>query len=115
MSKLNILVAEEKSVNSKNLKNYLKYANGGGEYNVFFAHTIEIALSYIQNQPFDLVITDIHLGHTHLTGIDLVKKLNQTKNIPVIYLTDSDDDDDEVLESIAQTNHSYFLSCQTNC
>ena len=114
LSKLNILVAEEKSLRSNNLKNYLLSVNrGGGEkLNAFFAYTAARALEYIENQDFHLLITDIYIDGKEFTGIDLVKRLNQIKSTPVIYLTDSNDE--EVLRSIAQTSHSYFLSRPCN-
>ncbi|DAB30536.1 MAG TPA: hypothetical protein CFH84_03455 [Sulfurimonas sp. UBA12504] len=104
MTKLNILVIEDNSITAKALEHDLKHAG----YKVLLAHSPHAALEYISNSSFDLMITDINLGDAYVNGIDLVKKLNITKNIPVIYLTAHGDDD--TLEDVAETNHSYYIS-----
>jgi len=104
LSKLNILVVEDNSITAKALEHDLKHAG----YRVLLACCVSVALEYISNHSFDLMITDINLGDVNVNGIDLVKKLNKTKNIPVIYLTSHGDDD--TLEDVAQTNHSYYIS-----
>ena len=104
MSKLNILVVEDDSIIAEALKNDLKSAG----YNVLSASTVELALKYIESCPFDLMITDINLGDEHLSGIDIVRELNRTKNKPVIYLTAYGDD--ETLQDVSQTAHTYYLS-----
>jgi len=104
LTKLNILVIEDNSITAKALEHDLKHAG----YKVLLAHSPHAALEYISNSSFDLMITDINLGDAYVNGIDLVKKLNITKNIPVIYLTAHGDDD--TLEDVAETNHSYYIS-----
>ncbi len=104
MSKLNILVIEDNSITAKALEYDLKYAG----YKVLLAHSPHDAFEHIANSSFDLMITDINLGDAYVTGIDLVKKLNTTKNIPVIYLTAHGEDD--TLEDVAETSHSYYIS-----
>lgn len=98
------MVVEDNSITAKALKNNLQRAG----YNVFLANSADAALKYLRTHVFDLMITDINLGDAFIDGIDLVKKLNKTKNTPVIYLTAYGDD--ITLEDIAQTNHSYYLT-----
>lgn len=46
------------------------------------------ALSYISNQKFDLVLTDLHMPN--MNGIELIKAIRKDKNfgrIPIILLT----------------------------
>ncbi len=104
MSKLNILVIEDNSITAKALKYDLKLAG----YEVLLAYSAQEALEHIMHSAFDLLITDINLGDAYISGIDLVKTLNKTKNIPVIYLTGNGDDG--TLEDVAETNHSYYVS-----
>ncbi|MDO8453213.1 MAG: response regulator transcription factor [Sulfurimonas sp.] len=104
MIKFNILVIEDNSITTKALEYDL--TNAG--YRVLLAHSPDIALKYISKGTFDLMITDINLGDRNVNGIDLVKKLNLVKNIPVIYLTAHGDD--ETLEDVAETNHFYYMS-----
>jgi len=104
LNKLVILVIEDNSITAKALKYDLKLAG----YEVLMAYTTHEALEHIANSTFDLLITDINLGDASMNGIDLVKTLYKTKNIPVIYLTGNGDDG--TLEDVAQTNHSYYVS-----
>lgn len=95
---------EDNSITAKALEHDLKSAG----YKVLLAHSPHAALEHFKNSVFDLLVTDIHLGDEPLNGIDLVKILNKTKNIPVIYLTAYGDD--EILEDVAETNHCYYIS-----
>ncbi|MFA6191741.1 MAG: response regulator transcription factor [Sulfurimonas sp.] len=104
MSKLNILVVEDNSITAKALEYDLVSAG----HSVLLAHSPDAALQYISIGAFDLMITDINLGNTAINGIELVKKLNLVKNTPIIYLTAHGDD--ETLEDVAETNHSYYIS-----
>lgn len=104
MSKLKILVIEDNSITAKALEYDLKNAG----YKVLLAFSSHAALEHILHSSFDLLITDINLGDAQMNGIDLVKTLNKIKNIPVIYLTSHGDD--ETLEDVAETNHSYYVS-----
>ncbi|MDO8453539.1 MAG: response regulator, partial [Sulfurimonas sp.] len=104
MIKLNILVIEDNSITAKALEYDLIHAG----YKVLLALSSDAALEYILNSSFDLMITDINLGDAYVNGIDLVNKLNLIKKIPVIYLTAHGDD--ETLEDVAETNHSYYIS-----
>jgi DNA-binding response OmpR family regulator len=97
-------VIEDNSITAKALEYDLTRAG----YRVLLAYSPDVALEYISNGAFDLMITDINLGDVYVNGIDLVNKLNLTKNIPVIYLTAHGDD--ETLEDVAVTNHSYYVS-----
>jgi len=104
MNKFSILIVEDNSITAKALQFDIKEAG----YEVSCVYTVQEALSYIQNHHFDILITDINLNHETITGIDIVKKLNLIRQTPVIYL--SAYGDDETLQEIAQTNHSYYLS-----
>jgi DNA-binding response OmpR family regulator len=97
-------VIEDNSITAKALQYDLKLVG----YDVLVAFTAQEVLEYITYSTFDLLIADINLGDPSINGIDLVKILNKTKNIPVIYLTGNGDDG--TLEDVAQTNHSYYVS-----
>jgi DNA-binding response OmpR family regulator len=97
-------VVEDNSITAK----ALEYDLTSIGHRVLLAHSPDVALKYISNGAFNLMITDINLGDAYVNGIDLVKKLYLTKNIPVIYLTAHGDD--ETLEDVAETKHSYYIS-----
>jgi DNA-binding response OmpR family regulator len=104
LSLTNILVVEDNSITAQALKHDLNMAG----YDVLLATSAVTALNYVKSHSFDLMITDINLGDSLINGIDLVETLNQIKNTPVIFVTAYGDD--ELLENIAMTDHSYYLS-----
>jgi len=57
--------------------------------------------------PPDLIIADINLGETSLTGIEIVKELTGLRHIPVIYLTAFSDS--ENVESAKSTRPAAYL------
>jgi len=99
-----ILVVEDNSITAQALKQDLNMVG----YTVLLATSATSALNYIKSDSFDLMITDINLGDSLTNGINIVETLNKTKNTPVIFVTAYGDD--ELLEDIAMTDHSYYLS-----
>lgn len=55
------------------------------------AHTGEKALETIVDFEPDLMLVDIFLG-AGISGIDVVKKVQETREVPVIYITGNSDD-----------------------
>ncbi len=108
MKKSHILIVEHDFIAAKRLKHELSLAG----YKVLVANSAAIALHYIEQHFFDLMITDIHLDLENMDCINLVKKLNKKTNTPTIYLTSYHDD--ELFENIAMTNHSYYLTKPCN-
>lgn len=55
------------------------------------AHTGEKALETMVDFKPDLMLVDIFLG-VGISGIDVVKKIQQKESVPVIYITGNSDD-----------------------
>ncbi|PWN05759.1 response regulator [Rhodohalobacter mucosus] len=55
------------------------------------AHTGEKALETMVDFKPDLMLVDIFLG-AGISGIDVVKKIQERENVPVIYITGNSDD-----------------------
>ncbi len=55
----------------------------------------QTALSALADRPVDLVITDIKMPR--MDGLELVRRLRATSQVPVIFLTSKDDELDEAL------------------
>ncbi|MEE9272578.1 MAG: response regulator transcription factor [Robiginitomaculum sp.] len=53
------------------------------------------ALEALQNSPVDIAIFDIKMPR--MDGLELLRRLRQTSNLPVIFLTSKDDEFDEAI------------------
>ncbi len=83
MSKINVLVVEDESIVSKDIRNTLKKLG----YNVVgAASTGEKAIELAMEHHPDIVLMDIMLKG-ELTGIDAAEEIRAHLDIPVVYLT----------------------------
>jgi DNA-binding LytR/AlgR family response regulator len=88
MSSARILIVEDKSIIAEGLAAILENA---GYIIAGKAATGEKALDMIENEFPDVIIMDIHLAG-ELDGIETTELLNRERSIPVIYLTDFQDE-----------------------
>ncbi len=51
----------------------------------------ELAISHVVNNPPDIILMDVNLKG-ELDGIDTAKRIQQTQNIPIVYLTANNDE-----------------------
>jgi len=88
---LNILIAEDE----KDIRNLLKLQLEEEGYSVFATKDGIEALEVIQNNVIDLALLDVMMPR--LDGFNLLRKIRQTSNLPVIFLTARGDDMDKIL------------------
>ncbi|MDF2684892.1 MAG: DNA-binding response regulator [Clostridia bacterium] len=90
---MNILVAEDE----KDIRNLLKLQLEKEGYSVFAAVDGMEALEVILNKSdtFDLAVLDVMMPR--LDGFNLLRKIRQKSNIPVIFLTARGEDMDKIL------------------
>ncbi len=88
---LNVLIAEDE----KDIRNLLTLQLEQEGYSVFAAKDGLEALEVIQNKAIDLAVLDVMMPR--LDGFNLLRKIRQTSNLPVIFLTARGDDMDKVL------------------
>ena len=96
-----ILVAEDTRVNQITLKHVLTKQG----YGVLMADDGQLALDALKEIAVDLVITDI--GMPNMDGFGLTKAIRTTDNLselPIIMLTASADDDDQLAAIEAQVD-----------
>jgi DNA-binding LytR/AlgR family response regulator len=87
MKKLNILIVEDNLLIAENISQVLSLAG----YNVIASPASgEEALLIAKEKMPDVVLMDIHLAG-QIDGIQTTEKLNAQMDLPVIYLTDFDD------------------------
>jgi DNA-binding LytR/AlgR family response regulator len=84
-----ILIAEDKPLQAEDLVDRL-VSFGFHDIMGPFASG-EAALTSVHDAPPDIALLDINLS-THMTGIELAKKLNEKARVAVIYLTKNEDD-----------------------
>jgi len=88
MKKTKILIVEDEIVAAMDLKTQIEKMKCEV---TAIVHTQKRALNSIsQNEP-DIIMMDIKLGKNQ-DGIELVKQIQQSKNIPVVYITAFSDD-----------------------
>jgi DNA-binding response OmpR family regulator len=88
---LNVLIAEDEN----DIRNLLKLQLEQDGYSVYAAKDGMEALDVMQNTDIDLAILDVMMPR--LDGFNLLRKIRQTSNIPVIFLTARGDDMDKIL------------------
>jgi len=88
---LNILIAEDE----RHIRNLLQLQLEQEKYFVFAASDGIEALEIIQNKNIDLAILDVMMPR--LDGFNLLRKIRETRNFPVIFLTARGDDMDKIL------------------
>jgi DNA-binding response OmpR family regulator len=86
----NLLLVEDDFSLSDTLNYYLK----GEEFNVFLGRDVKSAKEINENQKIDLVILDITLPDG--SGLDLCKMIRETNDVPIIFLTAMDEEQDIV-------------------
>ncbi len=88
---MKILIAEDE----KDIRNLLKLQLEMEGYTVFTVKDGMEALEFIQNETIDLAILDVMMPR--LDGFNLLRKIRQTSNMPVIFLTARGDEMDKIL------------------
>ena len=88
---MNILIAEDE----KDIRNLLKLQLEQEGYSVYAAKDGIEALEMMQSKTIDLAIFDVMMPR--LDGFNLLRKIRQTSNIPVMFLTARGEDMDKVL------------------
>lgn len=88
---MNILIAEDE----RHIRNLLQLQLEQEKYFVFAASDGIEALEIIQNKNIDLAILDVMMPR--LDGFNLLRKIRETRNFPVIFLTARGDDMDKIL------------------
>ena len=88
---MNILVAEDE----KDIRNLLHLTLEQEGYSVFAAKDGMEALEIVSKEEIDLALLDVMMPR--LDGFNLLRKIRETKNFPVIFLTARGEDMDKVL------------------
>jgi len=87
---MNILLIED----HESIINGLKYTFNVNNYNLIAKTTIKESIEYLENNKPEIIILDVSLPDGN--GFDLYEKVIKEKNIPVIFLTARDDEDDVI-------------------
>lgn len=89
MNKKNVLIVEDNLIVAMDIKNAIIEFG----YNVtgMVSNEIDVLKSISLTEP-NIIITDISLNDKK-DGIEIIRSIQQTKNIPVIYLTGKEDDE----------------------
>ena len=87
---MDILLVED----NENIVNGLEYAFSKNNYNLVSKMNIKSAIEYLDNSKPELIILDVSLPDGN--GFDLYKSVIKEKEIPVIFLTARDDEDDVI-------------------
>ena len=85
---MDILLIED----NESIINGLTYAFNQNNYNLIAKTTIKESVYYLENNHPELIILDISLPDGN--GFDLYENIIKEKNIPVIFLTARDEEDD---------------------
>ena len=87
---MDILLVED----HESIINGLKYTFNVNNYNLTAKTTIKESIEYLENNKPEIIILDVSLPDGN--GFDLYEKVIKSKNIPVIFLTARDDEDDVI-------------------
>ena len=87
---MDILLVED----NENIINGLEYAFSKNNYNLVSKTNIKSAVEYLNVEKPELIILDVSLPDGN--GFDLYKSVIKEKEIPVIFLTARDDEDDVI-------------------
>ena len=98
-----ILIVEDDIFTCENLKEILTKE----DYQVEMAHSPEDAIGKVKNFNPDLILMDIDLK-SNIDGIELASKINQGSSIPIMYLTDKEDE--RIIEKASNVHHAYYMS-----
>lgn len=81
-----ILIVEDDAVINQVLAEFLKEH----QYEIVSCLDGQKALEYFETEKFDLIILDIMVPN--VSGLDILKKIRETSQVPVIMLTAMDDE-----------------------
>ncbi|HAD97779.1 MAG TPA: hypothetical protein DCG19_10260 [Cryomorphaceae bacterium] len=98
-----ILVVEDDLFTAENISEDLGFRG----YDTIVTHSPEEAIMVMENEKPDLILMDIHLNGK-MDGVELAAHINQSYSIPVLYLTD--DQDDRLLQKIQKQHRAYFMN-----
>ena len=87
---MDILLIED----HESIINGLKYTFNVNNYNLIAKTTIKESIEYLENNKPEIIILDVSLPDGN--GFNLYEKVIKEKNIPVIFLTARDDEDDVI-------------------
>ncbi len=87
---MSILLVED----NESIINGLIYAFSKNNYNLTAKTTVKETIEYLSNNNIELIILDVSLPDGN--GFDLYESVIKEKNIPVIFLTARDDENDVV-------------------
>lgn len=87
---MDILLIED----HENIINGLRYSFNINNYNLIAKTTIKESIEYLEKHKPEIIILDVTLPDGD--GFDLYEKVIKEKNIPVIFLTARDDEDDVI-------------------
>jgi CheY-like chemotaxis protein len=103
MDKVEILLVEDEQIAAMDIRQMIEEL----DYRVLdIVDTSRAALEKLEQHSMDLIIMDIMLAGKD-DGIKTVRKINQSYDIPVVYLTAYSDD--ETLTRAKETNPAGFL------
>lgn len=102
-NKINILIVEDDIFTSKNICLTLELQG----YNVYSANSINQAEEILLQTIPNLIVMDIDLNGP-IDGIDLATLINKNIKVPVVYLTNNDDE--RVVDKAKVMHHSIFMT-----
>ena len=91
INSINILIAEDEP----DIRNLIKLTLSEAGYTVYSACDGIEALTLLNSQPVHLALLDVIMPK--LDGFNLLRKIRETSNIPVIFLTARDEEIDKVM------------------
>ena len=99
-----ILVVDDDGMMLRTMNNWLS-----GKYEVYMANSGINAISFLANNKADLILLDYEMpGASGLQVFEMFKSSENTKDIPVIFLT-SKDDKDTVMKVLAAKPEKYLV------
>lgn len=84
---MRILIIEDNAIQALTLETIVKRL---GFHEVEKAYTPKQAFDILENFQPDLMLVDINLG-TDVTGVDIVRQVQQKNNVRVLYITGNSD------------------------
>lgn len=103
---VNIAVVDDDEISRKVIQNNLMYETG---YKTVLFSSGEKFVEYSMKNKVDLVLLDIEMPNLNgMQVYDLIKKIERTKEIPVIFLTGKDDKE-TVLKCIGKGADGYLV------
>jgi serine phosphatase RsbU (regulator of sigma subunit) len=104
MKKKKVVIVEDEFLISELYRHYL--LNLGHEVLATFSNGTD-AIAFFRENTADLVLMDVKLGNSE-DGIDTMKKINEFRDIPVVYISGNTEDDN--LKRALDTELMAFLS-----